>query len=295
MNRLKTFWRTGFKSLTDPEYYSHILKARFTFSFKYLFLLLFFVFLVKTIFIALNMTPLLPKVPSYVKDSKEILKNLYPPGLTIMVKNGILRTNVDEPYFIPFPKKLNIKDTYLAVIDTQAQLNEAQKYKTVFFVTKNAILYPDTRSSGGYKVFFLNKYDKLIILNQDSYNRIYNGIVPYFKYLPVVIYGVFVLTFLLLPVFGALLYMSGIMMYLIILTFVLFIIARLLKKNVHYGQLYRMGMHGITFSILFDLAKSTIGITIPYTFVLPFFAWMIIVLVTIERPHVQNKKNSKTV
>jgi len=294
MNKLTTFINTLKKSLSSPGYYVDILSARFSFSLKYLFALLFFISLIQGIVFSIAFIPTVPKIPGYIEESKQIIKNLYPPGLTVTVNNGSLRTNVDEPYYIPFPSRFNIKDMSLVAIDTKASVDSFKKYNAAFLVTKNALAYPDSDTKGSYKVYPFSDIKGFFIINREAYERVINAVIPYFKYYPLATAAIFIFFLMIVPVFGSLFALSGTLFYLLVLTLVTHVIAKFMKLGLSYSQVFRLSIHGLTFSLLFNMLKSLMGITIPYTYTAPFIIWMIIVFTQLKKHHEASISPSKS-
>lgn len=288
MNKLIAFANTLKKSLTNPGYYADILSAPFSFSLKYLFVLLFLIALIRGIVFSIAFIPTVPKIPGYIEESKQVIKNLYPPGLTVTIKDGSLRTNVDEPYYIPFPSRFNIKDMSLVAIDTKASVDSFKKYNTAFLVTKNALAYPDSDTKGSYKVYPFSDIKGFLIINRGAYDRVISVIIPYFKYYPFAVVAIFVFLLLVVPIFGSVFSLSGVLLYLLVLTLVTHLISKFMKLTLSYSQTFRLGIHGLTFSLVFNLFKSSMGITIPYTYTLPFILWMIIVFTQLKKHHEAN-------
>ncbi|MEK7078940.1 MAG: DUF1189 family protein [Patescibacteria group bacterium] len=294
MHKLKTFTNTLKKSLTSPGYYSDILSASFSFSLKYLFALLFFIALIRGIVFSVAFIPTVPRIPGYINESKQIIKNLYPPGLTITIKDGSLRSNVDEPYYIPFPARFNVKDMSLVTIDTKASVDSFKKYNTAFLVTKNALAYPDSDTKGSYKVYPFSDIKGFLIINREAYDRVINVIIPYFKYYPLAILVIFILLLLIVPIFGSFFSLSGALLYLLVLTLLTHLISKFMKVGLTYSQAFRLGLHGLTFSLLFDMLKSVMGVTIPYTYTAPFIIWMVIVFTQLKKHHEARVSPSKS-
>ncbi|MBI4973134.1 DUF1189 family protein [Candidatus Roizmanbacteria bacterium] len=285
MNKLITFTNTLKKSLTNPGYYEDVLAAPYSFSLKYLFALLFFISFVQGIVFTIAFIPTVPKIPGYVEESKQIMRNLYPTGLTITIKDGSLRTNVDEPYFIPFPSRFKVKDMSLVAIDTKASVDSFKRYNTAFLVTKNALAYPDSDTRGSYKVYPFSDLKGFLIINREAYERVINPIIPYFKYYPLATVAIFIFFLMIVPIFGSLFAFSGTLFYLLVLTLVTYLIAKFMKLRLTYSQILHLGIHGLTFSLLFSMLKTLMGITIPYTYTAPFIIWMIIVFNQLKKHH----------
>ncbi len=285
MEKLKTFALTFKRSLTEPKYYNDILKAPFSFSLKYLFFLLFLVILVKGVAFSASIVSLFPKVPGFVATAKQTVREFYPPELTITVNDGTVRTNVDEPYTIPFPKRLNIRDLDFAVIDTNAPIDDAKKYRSVLFVNKNAVAYPDNENKGGYKVYFLNEHKGYFIINKTAYDRTTAKLLPYFDFAPYALYVLIAVSLIIAPVFGSLFTLSGTMFYLAFMSLFLWIVSKIMQRRVGYTDVIRLGMHAITFSLVFDLLKSLFNLDIPFTYTAPFIIWMLLVFNSLDKKH----------
>lgn len=294
MGKLSTFSNTLKKSLTNPGYYSDILSAPFSFSLKYLFVLLFFIALIRGIVFSVAFIPTIPKIPGYVEESKQVIRSLYPPGLTVTIKDGSLRTNVDEPYYIPFPARFNIKDMSLVAIDTKASVDSFKKYNTAFLVTKNALAYTDSAKKGSYTVYPFSDVKGFVIINREAYDRIANVILPYFKYYQMAISAVFIFLLLVVPIFGSFFSISEVLLYLLVFTLVTHLISKFMKLGLSYSQVFHLSIHGLTFSLIFSLFKSLMGITIPYTYTAPFILWMIIVFTQLKKHHEASVSYSKS-
>ena len=288
MRQLKTFFYSFRRSLADPEYYSHILKTPFSFSFKYIFFLVFLFIFARAFTVSLSLINFIPKLPQYVSQGKQIVKEFYPHELVLTFRDGALRTNVDEPYTIPFPKSLNVQDTSFAVIDTKSSIDNMKNYKTVLYVTKDAVAYPDNNADSGYKVRFFSDFRGYTVINRASYDRVINQLLPYFDYAPHLFIGLSFFVLLFLTVFGTFVYLPILLIQLLVLSVIIYLISKGMKKNLGYWEIYRLSLHGVTFSVLFDYFKNVFGISIPYTFVMPYLIWMTIVLSRLRNVHETN-------
>lgn len=98
MRKLKLFGRVLWRSCTDPAYYKDLVRARASFSLKYLFVFAFLFSLVATVRYALVFASFVPNVPNYVALVKEKGAGWYPKDLVVTVKDGEVSTNAKEPY-----------------------------------------------------------------------------------------------------------------------------------------------------------------------------------------------------
>jgi len=290
MGKIKTFFYSLKRSLTDPNYYREIAKIKFGFSLKYLFFLLILTSLLISLSLGFTIIKAIPQVPGFITQSKAIINNFYPKDLEITITNGALSTNVQEPYFIKVPPefaKENIKNMNLITIDTSAKVEDIKKYNTAVLVTKNAVVYPDKNNQ--YKIAFLNQVPNSKI-NKQIYDRIINKALPYSKFIAPFLMTTAILTVLIMPFIIGSFSLFGKLIYLLIVTVPLFLLSFILKNKLSYGKVYQLSMHGLTFSILIqliiDILKLTTSINFysaGYSFILnlpwlTFFVWMIVVL-----------------
>ena len=263
MGKLRTFWRTFVKSISDPSYYNDILKVNFWFSFKYLYFLLFVTAFIGSISLALNISSHLPKISMFQKNAEAVIRNFYPEELVITVENGVLSTNVEEPYFIAAPEEVGdiLGPDYdpninVVTIDTSASVEDYLEYDSLILVTDRFIVYLDDNS---YKVTSLSKFNEsgegagVLKIDREVYNQIADSIVPWLNYArPVAYLGIFALIFVI-PIAIASMSIFGRLVYLLVVTAMSYLIAIFMSKKIGYKSLYRLSMHALTPSIVLAL------------------------------------------
>lgn len=258
MNKLKTFFYSFKKSLTDFDYYPEIAKAKFSFSLKYIFLLLIFVSFFTSISFASSILKTIPKAPSFVEKGKVLVNRFYPKELEVTIKDGNLSTNVKEPYFIKMPQEFTDKNNAslnLITIDTTAKIEDIKKYNTALLVTKNAVVYPDKNEQ--YKVTFLNKIPNSKI-NKKIYDRFAAKLISYSKYLVPALRLLAILSVIVIPFVMAPIVLIGKLTYLVFATIPLFVLALFLKKKLSFGKVYQLGIHGLTISVILNLLVESL-------------------------------------
>lgn len=289
MKKIKTFIRTFGLSATDFSYYQEILKAKFSFSVKYLYVLLFVITFIQTLKISFLIFSYAPKTPKLVNETKLIIKNIYPEKLEITVRNGSVKSNMQEPYFIDFPQLLGKEDKLplfknanyperLLTIDTEAKIEDIKNYKTLALLTKNAIVFQGENQEN--RLYFLDKV-KNFTINKKNYEQILVKFFAFLDYLPILIWILGIAAFFILPFLTSSLILLSKMFYLLFACFILLIIGKkLLKKKFTYAQIYQLSMHGLTLPIVFSFVQNTLDALIPYfpLYSLIFFVWMVIVL-----------------
>ncbi len=274
MIKLKTFFRTFVKSLTQPSYYKEILKTKFSFSFKYLAFLVFLISLFTTVKFAFSVLPLRSQLPGLVEKIRSTIVSTYPDKLVVSIKSGKIFTNVKEPYFIDVPSE---KKMHFIVIDTKGKVEDYKKYNSLVLVTDSLVVVPNSNENISYKVYPLQDILKDtpdgVLLNKEIYQKLSSQVMPYVDKLPVYLTGLFILIVVISP-FLATVFMLGWYMAGLLLFSVLFlIIAKLMKKDLSYSEVYRLSMHAITLPILVSLVLK-----FPFVFSLVFLVFMIVIL-----------------
>jgi hypothetical protein len=100
MRALKTFFRTLVLSCTSPKYYADILRAKFSFSAKYL------VMLQLLVAVAVSTLVVVPIAMFNVNGFLDMARTWYPSDLEISYANGHLAINQPLPYAIPISAEI---------------------------------------------------------------------------------------------------------------------------------------------------------------------------------------------
>lgn len=271
-NPFSTFFKRIWKSLTDPRWYQQVLKQRFSTALGYLFWFLVLVSLAWTIPGTVLMVTFGPEVRQLVENVKQDAPTMYPKGLVITVKDGVLRTNVREPYRIELPArwKTFVRDkdvkprgkkwpTHFITIDTKAKAEDYSKYDTLILVTQRSLVVPD-KESHGTRVISLEKGKDLVITKQ-KYDTVLREVLPYANTI-VTLYNVIWICLLVLGPFligGALL--AGKLLWLLLLSLLTLLLSMLMRRRLRYWELYKLGMYAVT-------GPTLLGVLFSY---LPFF------------------------
>lgn len=279
MNPLKTFFYSLKKSLFEPKYYQDVEKASFWFSFKYLWFLLFILTLIKTFtFVGLYLKSR-PKIQPEVNKIMVYAANFYPKELKIDIKSGQLSTNVKEPYIFDLEKKPEQK--HFLIIDTKGSIENYPEYNSYILATKNAVVYPSESKNnkiGETSVFYFRELKQNFTLDKKTYDNLLNIVRPYTPRVSLFVDWIMLSLSPLFLFFGSLFWAIGIMIIILFLTFFVWIINLIFKKGLNYGSLYRMGMHAVTWPIIFNEFLGYIKSPFPRFFNWIFLIWMLIVL-----------------
>ncbi len=240
-------------SVYDPLYYSEILNMNFGGSLKYFFKLSLLLALVGAIYLSFVS---IPKVNSFISTFGDRVVEAYPAELEVRLKDGLVSTNVVEPYIIPLPKdEFNAdynKSNYenLIVIDTKSDLSldKFNAYNTVVLLTKNAVL---TRDKGKITITELKGTSDLTI-NRDKLVYWVGKVTPFVKKLPYII-PVIVFT-------GLFLYFAFSLFYLLFVALLVFIIGKIRKLGLSYKKSYQISLHAITLPLILSMVSWFINI-----------------------------------
>lgn len=276
MRKLRVFFTSFKRSLTDISYYRDVVGAKFTFSLKYLYFLMFLLALIKGISIVPGMIAVIAKMPEIKTTVVKVTDKLYPDELVVTIEDGKLSTNVEEPYYIKFPQEIDTNidgESFdssefagLVVIDTAGDVGDYESYDSLILVTENAIVYPDDDTSdvGGYRVLPLRNIQSDMVIDRVFYDELVGKIMPYFDYAPAVFTGIILLSVLVLPFLLASFYTSGRLLYLLIPSLLLLLFAKLTKRELRYADVYQVSMHTLTAPVILAFVIELFGIRLPF-------------------------------
>lgn len=254
------FFRTIQDSVYSQKFYSTLLKKSFKQSIGYFLLLVLLLTVIRTIFL---INPLLIEAPIQIQKFAQDTINCFPKDLEIKITTGQAGINASEPYFIVSCEGSSSQN--IAVIDTKTPFSTEKfnEYKVAAWVTKDLIVYKsnnlETRSYSFAKIkdFKLNRE----VLN--SYQKMFQ---PYLKFIGPIL--------LLLSFFGLFLALDFRLLHLLLLSSIIWLLGKLLKKSLGYGQSYKVGLHAITLGLIVELV---ISLTKPWTH-LSGFPFMVSIL-----------------
>ena len=235
------------KSIWSPEYYDELLTRKAGFSWKYYWSVAMLIAVVMTIVTSL---PLLPKLNSSLRAFPSSFLSYYPDQLEITVEKGHVRSNTDEPYFLPLPVPLlssfgsTSGVSFLTVIDTKTPVTMEQfiSYHSLFWVSEHSVAYMDQQGSG-MRVTTLTP-DMSFSVTEQTLRGLIARVEPFFHFLPpllvVVIFLVLMIRFIVNLV------------YLLVASLFIFLIGLSLRRKWSYGTSYRIALHATTLPLLIE-------------------------------------------
>lgn len=304
MNTFKTFFYSLRRSLFDLSYYKDIAKAKLGFSLKYLWFLLFILTLIKVITLTGAYVVARPSITPAVNNTFTYVENLYPRGLELNIKNGQLSTNVKEPYVFELDKNMRGvgEKRHFMVIDTQGTIEDYPYYNAYVLATKNAVVYPSKSRNNQINetsVFYFRDIKQDVKIDEKVVDGIIDKIRPYAAKAVFFVDWFVGIGLVALLVFGSVFWTASIMFGLLLLNVIIWIVSKLMRRPYSYGDLYRMGMHAVTWPIIFSEAVFLLKLPIPNLYALIFLIFMIIVLIRSEETEkpvkvIAKSKSTKT-
>lgn len=290
MRVFRTFFRTLVKTFTSPSYYADILRAPFGFSLKYFF---FFFFLYSAAGTAVFLVQFIHPVSTYVSDLPDAIRTIYPEELEVYIKDGLISTNVAEPYAIPiteanglFPllshsgisEGLSAPVENFLVIETSGNAEDFADYKTLILMTQKSIVMADSQ---GTRLYTLDSLINKTITRADA-DALSEMITPFVKlFLPATI----VLTLFGLFVFATSFYTT----YLLFFAFLLFLLSKIMRAGLSYKASYKFGLHmcTITAAVLGILGLVPIIPDVPFLQTVLLLLWGFVVLSAVKKASAQ--------
>ena len=265
------FLRTIRKSIYDVDFYITAKTNSSTAALKYYTLFI----LCAAFIIAIPIYVSFGIISSQIKETGDIRTRvlaLYPDELVLNFQNGHMTSNVEEPYAIPVPSEFAKKTPKnLIVINTSGSITPADfdRYDTLAILGGDAIWTRDTQKDK-IEIQRFDQFGKAsVIINKEKATEWTDIAFRIGK-----IFITILLVFLPLIIFVAL--WIGYLAYLLFGACIIWLVAKLRKVDLTYGQAYKLGLYLLTLPILYSIV--TMG---PLTiFKIPFAFTLILAAVT---------------
>lgn len=217
---------------------------------------------ISLIIYSMSFSSFLKEVNPTVNKIISEVENSYPPGLEVTIKNGIVSTNVEEPFY------LAVDGENFAVIDTYTPYSgEAfNKFNTPVWVTRDSIFYRGSEKE--VKVINLTdvtdfKLDRNLILTAKEKIIGYVPLLAPFLYLMMLIFVMFSYTFRLV--------------YNFFLALLIWITLKLMGRRVAYGDAYKIGLYSMTTAFIVNLIL-TFTAWQGFTFMFTLISLMVVIV-----------------
>ena len=273
-------------SLFDFSYYGQFIQENLWQAILYIYLLLIATLFIGVVKEAVILIPKSRDLTPLVTNLKRIVETGYPKNLVVTVKDGAVKTNVKEPYFIDFlVGEKNQSSVHFIAIDTKAAIENYASYKSAVLVTKNAIVYKDKGNS--LKVEPIDKTYNFVI-DRPRYDSLVKKFSPYIDYVPTIIIVFVTLFFIAWPFVAGIFLLVGKLVLVLVVALLLLVVSKILKKDLTYLQIYKMSLYGLTLPILIETLNSYLtslyDTVFRYVFSPSLFAYMVDFLRSLPNP-----------
>lgn len=221
-----------YNSITNLESYKYFLKQSFGKAFLYL-------FLTSIILAGIGGFKTIYDFNAGINDTVKYFKTDFPP---FELKNGELEVTAEMPYVLAKNEK------EIVIIDTSGKVDETilNDYNNGIFVSKYGIDYKKN-------TFETRKID-FSSLNGVTFTK-----ETLLKWLPYLKWFSLIIIF-----FGFFFYLVGKLISALFVSIGGIIIAKILKHEIRFGDLYKLSIYSLTSSILVYTIKNLSGLTIPF-------------------------------
>ena len=279
MNKLQTLLRTFVKSVSDPSYYNHVLRAKFSFSVKYF---LAFMAVLAAVNTAQYHFTIKPRVDKFVNQAIEQTVAAYPNTLVLSITDNKLHiAGRPDPVYIPFPQFLDGLKTnqfnYLAILTESATLPKDRALITAI-ADQLIIRTPD---SSRKEILTYSQLDlpqgQTVTLTKDLLTQATTRLQTFtdrlIAYSPLL---VFIFLVLALPL--------GTAIGLLFNTLITWLAAHILNKGLSYKHSYQIGLHTATFALTATTLQRLLfpAVHLPGLHTIAFFGATLLALYSIK-------------
>lgn len=250
-----SFFKKLLNSIYSPAFYAKIPQQSSGSAIGYFALLVLLLTVIQTgtIFFSAN----LPNIQNMLQTSINKAVMMYPTALTITIRNGVVSTNVKEPYIIPLPGGPSEGKNNLLVIDTKTPFSttDFRKYSTYLWLTKDSIFMAGDSQMRTVDLSQIKDFT----LNKNLVTSIAKELSPWLNVVTPLLTVFFLVCFYII-------YFCR-LVYLFFLALLIFVLGKLMKKSVAYMQAYRIGIYAMTTAFFVELFAPFIKLNqIPFLF-----------------------------
>lgn len=253
---MNMFFTTIWKSIYGPDFYASHRERTLGNAWGYFTALCAGLALLATVAFSVLLVPqlndFLARTPGYVLEA-------YPDELVLTFENGVARSNVAEPYYVPYPSSWKLVSAqekermpqYLAIIETGKPISEARLFapdaaSAVVRLYADGIIIVD--ENGGYRAQPFTEMTGnttplgVFVLSETQVKVFLDAARGYFGYVaPIVVAMIFV----------ALLFFYGfVLVWVAFVALFIVLLGKLLKKGWTYAESYKLGLYSATLPLL---------------------------------------------
>lgn len=276
------FFQSILRSIYDRTIYKDFLQKSWGFSLGWLYAVLTLISLLWIAPLAFSIAGFTPRAHEFLQTAMEDLRMWYPDELEIQIKDGVLRTNVSEPYVLDFPQRWKPMQhetfpfDHLLTINTNAHIEDLSASRSFALITSHAVAVHDENPTQVRVFMFSNIHD--FLMNKTLVNGAVDSALPYLQYVrPLMVWGLFGLL-LVFPFLAAGIRLVWVLGIVFMTSVLLFVIAKAMQRPLEYPLLYRLSLHGITGSLFWKLLESWFHFHFPLVALALFIGWMVCIL-----------------
>lgn len=279
---MKELLRTIRSSLFDPAFYERV-KGRSWESAIKLFAVLGVIGIGISLAIAFGAI-----IPFAFSDAPSSLESAYPDDLVVTLANGHVSINQPQPYYIK--NTLASTPKYLAIFDGDDTLSADLDQNSTYLIVKKSYVISGgsgTNSDQSRITSFARHHGTSTVDKADVVSWI-DPIKPYF--MPVVLFGGALFT-ILFTLVGALFWVIGHMIYVLIPAVLIFLFALVRGSQLKYRESYMIGLYASIPVAIFSYLLSFLSLPLPlyaYTLLLLLVA----VVNIVERDQISTTSES---
>jgi len=224
---------------------------------------------------AIGLAILAPSAETMANEQLAIVQRWYPDELVLTLSGGVLSTNANEPYLLDLPPEWEGIDeggtAHIVVIDTSASIDDFDSYDTAVLLTRTSLVAMD---DNGLRAYDYSDIDENFIVNEALILEGTTALAGMTPWLPWIAGGIVVLLLLVLPwILGGVLWAMN-LFFLLWATLLLWVVSSIMGRGMRYGELYRLGLFGITSSLLLNFALTMVSVGVSWPAYVLFFGWM---------------------
>jgi hypothetical protein len=269
MQKLATFWTSLTRSASEPEYYEHILRSKFSFSLKFFLLAQILVTLLTILVFSVRRVPVLTvQTEAQIKQVVGTLPDTFHATYT---QGHLTFQGISLPYTVKTPGNL-VDVGFPATLATLG--NKPSASSPLTFTSDQVIVGNNTKNTLSYRDLW---DDQAWSVNRD---RLARAAITLSN--QVASHSLTVLLFLS-PVLYLLLTANAIVMVLFF-SVMTQLIAWILRLRLPYKKAVQMGLHAIIVSLAVDKVRLALWPSSPFEITGPaFFGIMLLALISLKR------------
>lgn len=281
MKKVKAFFYVLSQSIIpNKNYYKKIAKTNFSFSFKYLIGLMFFLNIMLILFLSSRYS--YGKIKNFLNATVAGLES-YPKDLIISVQNNTLFTTLNRPYFFWFNQ--NGQQRLFLVVDQSADTNKINIYKSSFLLTPTSIVMRIGDKNKIFPLTVLNALPSTVFngtINKEVVNRWVLDLNNIKRSLP--FYYFVVVAFLFILFFAGSLITT--LIYLFAVSLIAYFYFKTFQhRHFHFKKVFQISFHANTFPYLLHYLllsfPQTIKLPYPTVFSFQFFPFVFLLILVL--------------